>query len=100
MLSLLELANYGLDLRDSDCFNSYIDFPSKLITYFINNLPVISTCSKSIPSNFKKLIFKFDNLDDIKKKYNKDFNKKIFISVKEFINEKSLDNTILNTLKI
>ena len=100
LLGLFKLTSYGLDLRDSDCFNSYIDFPSKLITYFTNNLPVISTCSKSIPSNFKKLILKFDNLEDLKNINNKDFNENIFINVKEFINEKSLDKTILNTLKI
>ena len=100
LLNLLELANYGLDLRDIDCFGSYIDFPSKLITYFTNNLPVISTCSKSIPSNFKKLILKFDSLEDIKKANNKYFNENIFIYIKEFINANSLDRTILNNLKI
>lgn len=100
LLSLLELANYGLDLRDIDCFGSHIDFPSKLITYFTNNLPVISTCSKSIPSHFKKLILKFDSLEDIKKVNNKYFNENIFINIKEFINANSLDKTILNNLKI
>ena len=100
LFGLIELANYGLDLRDSDCFNSYIDFPSKLIIYITNNLPVISTCSRSIPSNFKKLIFSFDELDDINELNNKDFNEKSFINVRKFINRNALDKSIFNSLKI
>jgi len=100
LLSLIEFSDYGLDLRDSDCFNSYIDFPSKLIIYFTNNLPVISTYSKSIPGNFKKIILNFDNLEDLKKINDKDFNEKKFIDVKKFIRAKALDTTILNSLKI
>ena len=94
------ISNYVLDLRDSDSFNSYIDFPSKLITYLTNNLPVISTCSKSIPSKFKELIVHFDNLNSIKIVDNLDFDPDIFINVNNFIEQKSLDKTILNTLKI
>lgn len=98
--SYLGISSYGLDLRDSDCFNSYIDFPSKLITYFINNLPVISTFSRSIPNIFSKLIIDFDNLDSLELGSDKNFDKDIFIDVKKFIKENSLDKSILNSLKI
>ena len=96
LIELLKKSHYGLELRDNKNSNSNIDFPSKLITYLNWQLPVISTFSNSIPVEFNKVLVNFDYLDNIKDDKHIAFGDDLFLEIKKFIKNKSLNKSIIN----
>lgn len=99
--SLLEQADYALDLRNFDNLKDksrLCDFPSKLLLYIRKRIIVFSTMSNSINSEFKENLFSIYDLDKINldnlKIDDNELNKLL-----EDINQRAINKTIIEIIK-